>query len=1088
MNIAAFFCLALQPLEVFAGAVTVPSAFGFSNDGRLILRGQPAAGVKVAESSFFKGALEVELEGTSATGVDVGNLKLQAPATVAFWMKPADISMDRRLLCQLDGVSTQAGTLRLIEGRLEIWSGQQWGILIPDGLAKKRWQHIAVVFNPSGKVNAYLNGTPRESAQASFDFAQGAATLGGQFLGRYGASFSGCLADIRILPRAMSASEIAQLCPKEAFPVVASEPEWTPFGIESLKDSAQPIRPGKTGEAPFWNSFAHQFIHAPAFDLKPVNGAAVYRFTIKASDNKERLFEATHPQSALSPVWTNIPVGLCHLRVEGLDKSGGAVVGVAGERRFYRAAPYNGPYRKAKPAADYAQSAALALKTLFSRDYFQEWMKPGVPPENFRKGLSAGTATAGGDQRPGDYAYPAKLIGQLIAGAALYARLEPRPVDADEVIRIGSKAGDLLLNLHLQAGSPMEFFPPTYQEGLVGAASFMDRNRVMLNYPAETGEAFLDFYEQTKGRNYLDAALKIADTYRKLQLPSGTWYQMMDNRTGGALYSALLVPVSVIQFLDRLVENYKQEQFRSVRDRAFAWVMENPAKTFNWQGQFEDGAPTAPYHNMSPQQACDFAQYLFERHSANTEYVKLAFELLEYAEDQFVSWETPPVSERGDALARLSTKYWVLPSVQEQYKYWVSVNFSYATLIRTYIQAFRQSGRNIHLAKAIDLANVLLVTQELHQGEYPTYPVQPTSDGKWERTQNVWFNCGVGAARAVSELAAVLRDRKLSVIQNHTTWLSLDGNPIRAHDGHLSRFGDRFYWYGISYEGNPTGQYGMARPRLWNGVQVYSSDNLVTWTSEGVALPRPEKGWGNLGTSGRPHVLYNAKTKKYVMWYWFHPRDPAVFQMVAVSDQPTGPFTPLGPREVGTWSGFASDHNVFQDDDGKAYLVYTDHTTTEGRTGGYAIRIDSLTDDYLASNKEGILVMPQGHEAPAMSKYKGKYLVAASGVEGWGGTVNDYAVADKPIGPWSPPKTLTGKNSWGGQMTSMLYLKESDTVLAMFDQWWVTQDEHHVTRPKPGATALNDSRYLWLPVDFDPQSETASVSFRKSWRPFEPKK
>jgi hypothetical protein len=58
----------------------------------------------------------------------------------------------------------------------------------------------------------------------------------------------------------------------------------------------------------------------------------------------------------------------------------------------------------------------------------------------------------------------------------------------------------------------------------------------------------------------------------------------------------------------------------------------------------------------------------------------------------------------------------------------------------------------------------------------------------------------------------------------------------------------------------------------------------------------------------------------------------------------------------------------------------------------------------------------------------------------------------------------------------------------MFDLWWVARDEHHTARPKPGATDINDSRYLWLPVVFDPQSETASVSFHKRWRPFEPKK
>jgi beta-xylosidase len=79
------------------------------------------------------------------------------------------------------------------------------------------------------------------------------------------------------------------------------------------------------------------------------------------------------------------------------------------------------------------------------------------------------------------------------------------------------------------------------------------------------------------------------------------------------------------------------------------------------------------------------------------------------------------------------------------------------------------------------------------------------------------------------------------------------------------------------------------------------------------------------------------------MWYWFHLKVPAVFEMVATAEQPTGPFQSLGPREVGTEDGFASDANVFRDEDGKAFLVYTDH----GQNGRYAIRIDGLTDDYL---------------------------------------------------------------------------------------------------------------------------------------------
>lgn len=215
------------------------------------------------------------------------------------------------------------------------------------------------------------------------------------------------------------------------------------------------------------------------------------------------------------------------------------------------------------------------------------------------------------------------------------------------------------------------------------------------------------------------------------------------------------------------------------------------------------------------------------------------------------------------------------------------------------------------------------------------------------------------------------------------------------------------------------------------------------------------------------------------MWYWFHLYYPAVFQMVAVADSPTGPFTVLGPREVATDNGFGSDANVFKDDDGKAYLVYTDHETYDtalpGSNGRYAVRIDSLSKDYLHSNKEGIYAFDKGSEAPAMIKYRGKYIVTGSGLAGWGTSGARYVVADSPLGPYSKPKVMSdAKNSWGqGQTTSFLYIKESDTLMVMCDQWW-----------NPTRSDLNKSRYLWLPVDFDPKTGTAKMIYHKEWNPF----
>lgn len=60
-------------------------------------------------------------------------------------------------------------------------------------------------------------------------------------------------------------------------------------------------------------------------------------------------------------------------------------------------------------------------------------------------------------------------------------------------------------------------------------------------------------------------------------------------------------------------------------------------------------------------------------------------------------------------------------------------------------------------------------------------------------------------------------------------WLDTDGNIFNAHAGGLcvDRDTGRFYWFG---------EYKTEDQREGGGVSVYSSDDLVTWTSHGLAL------------------------------------------------------------------------------------------------------------------------------------------------------------------------------------------------------------------------------------------------------------
>ena len=71
-------------------------------------------------------------------------------------------------------------------------------------------------------------------------------------------------------------------------------------------------------------------------------------------------------------------------------------------------------------------------------------------------------------------------------------------------------------------------------------------------------------------------------------------------------------------------------------------------------------------------------------------------------------------------------------------------------------------------------------------------------------------------------------------ITNGTDWKDTDGNLIAAHDGGIARLNGAFYWYGSSYANNPQGRFRMTAGPVWNGIQVYKSTDLKTWSYQGV--------------------------------------------------------------------------------------------------------------------------------------------------------------------------------------------------------------------------------------------------------------
>ena len=134
-------------------------------------------------------------------------------------------------------------------------------------------------------------------------------------------------------------------------------------------------------------------------------------------------------------------------------------------------------------------------------------------------------------------------------------------------------------------------------------------------------------------------------------------------------------------------------------------------------------------------------------------------------------------------------------------------------------------------------------------------------------------------------------ENNLTIFKPGQVWPDNNEVHINAHGGGVLYHDDTYYWFG---EHKVEGQAGNTAQV---GVHVYSSKDLYNWMDEGIALQvsnDPESDITKGSIIERPKVVYNAKTKKFVMWFHLELKGQgykAARSGVAVADNVTGPYT-----------------------------------------------------------------------------------------------------------------------------------------------------------------------------------------------------
>ena len=221
-----------------------------------------------------------------------------------------------------------------------------------------------------------------------------------------------------------------------------------------------------------------------------------------------------------------------------------------------------------------------------------------------------------------------------------------------------------------------------------------------------------------------------------------------------------------------------------------------------------------------------------------------------------------------------------------------------------------------------------------------------------------------------------------AVITNDAFAKDTSGNNIYAQGGGVFKFGSKWYWYGVKYNGavtyaaNPAG--GKNSDTSFNAFTCYSSTDLVNWTFERNIMTSSSPGLSGSSWVGRMGVAFNSTTNKYVLVSQFNGASGSG-DLFATCSTPNGTFIfDHIQTSMPVTNNFTGDQTVFVDTNGAAYVICS---SANGRAHLYVLPL--RPSDFLNINAGTNIFNGGGREGNCMFKFNGRYYFLSSDLHGW---------------------------------------------------------------------------------------------------------
>lgn len=342
-------------------------------------------------------------------------------------------------------------------------------------------------------------------------------------------------------------------------------------------------------------------------------------------------------------------------------------------------------------------------------------------------------------------------------------------------------------------------------------------------------------------------------------------------------------------------------------------------------------------------------------------------------------------------------------------------------------------------------------------------------------------------------------------------WLDTEGKRIQAHGAQVFYENGTYYWVGENKEKT------LGKDKIWTwGIRLYSSKDLYNWTDEGLIVePDTENENSPLHPFrqiDRPHILYNEKTKKYVLWLKYSDES---YYAVFTSDNLKGKYE-LVNSMYRPFDANCGDYDLQKDEKtGEAYLYFeVNHTD---------LWCAALSEDYTEVKGNYSVIYegkepPLTREAPAHFVRHGKHYLITSGMTGYLPNPSEVTVSDNWMNGYkvqgNPHINDKSNTSFHSQISCVFKVQGKDLYIAVADRWVPEQ----VNVSYNGRYGVSDKRrkevmaeviamgidpktdyqravqeavrlleqentsiadYVWLPIEFD--GDTVKIKWHEEW-------